>query len=321
MLFRQYGDPIFDKTNPLQNLEDVTKKLYLADINIQKNGIYKMANNNKLVTPFVKWVGGKRQLIPSIVEHLPENFKDYTYIEPFVGGGAVLFHLQPKNAVINDFNAELINVYQVVKNNLDELIKDLKKHKNEADYFYEIRGLDRNGQLKNLSAVQRASRVLFLNKTCFNGLYRVNNAGEFNAPFGRYKNPNIVNEPTLKAVNKYLNNNNIEIKSGDYSEVLERTDKKCFVYLDPPYHPLSESSNFTGYVQGGWNKIDQVKLKTACDALHKKGITFLLSNSSAELIKDLYKEYTITIVKANRAINSNGADRGEVDELLIRNYE
>lgn len=280
-----------------------------------------MAKNNKLVAPFLKWVGGKRQLMPSIVEHLPQNINDYKYIEPFIGGGAVLFNLQPKNAIINDFNEELINVYQVIKNNLDELIADLKKHKNEADYFYSIRSLDRNGEFKKLTAVKRASRIIFLNKTCFNGLYRVNNAGEFNSPFGRYKNPNIVNEPTLKAVNKFLNNNNIEINSGDYSEILKQADKKCFVYLDPPYHPISESSNFTGYVQGGWNIYDQIDLKTACDELHKRGVKFLLSNSSADFIKDLYKDYKITIVKANRAINSNGADRGEVDEVLIRNYE
>lgn len=280
-----------------------------------------MAKNNKLVAPFLKWVGGKRQLMPSIVEHLPENIKDYKYIEPFIGGGAVLFNLQPKNAIINDYNEELINVYQVIKNNLDELITDLKKHKNEADYFYSIRSLDRNGEFKKLTTVQRASRIIFLNKTCFNGLYRVNNAGEFNSPFGRYKNPNIVNEPTLKAVNKFLNSNNIDIKSGDYSDALKQADKKCFVYLDPPYHPISESSNFTGYVQGGWNMYDQIDLKTACDELNKKGVKFLLSNSSADFIKDLYKDYKITIVKANRAINSNGADRGEVDEVLIRNYE
>lgn len=280
-----------------------------------------MAKNNKLVAPFLKWVGGKRQLMHSIVEHLPENIKDYKYIEPFIGGGAVLFDLQPKNAIINDFNEELINVYQVIKNNLDELILDLKKHKNDAEYFYSIRGLDRNGEFKKLTDVQRASRIIFLNKTCFNGLYRVNNAGEFNSPFGRYKNPNIVNEPTLKAVNKFLNSNKIEIKSGDYSEILKQTDKKCFVYLDPPYHPISEGSNFTGYIQGGWNIDNQIDLKTACDELHKKGVKFLLSNSSSDFIKDLYKDYKITIVKANRAINSNGADRGEVDEVLIRNYE
>lgn len=280
-----------------------------------------MAKNNKLVAPFLKWVGGKRQLIPSIVAHLPKNIKEYNYIEPFIGGGAILFYLQPQNAIINDLNKELINVYEVIKDNLDELILDLKNHKNESDYFYQIRALDRNDNFKNLNPVRRASRIIYLNKTCFNGLYRVNNAGEFNAPFGRYKNPNIVNEPILKAVHKYLNSGNIEISNKDYSEILRGLDKKSFVYLDPPYHPISENSNFTGYVQGGWNIFDQIDLKTACDELNKKGIKFLLSNSSSGFIKDLYKDYKIFTIKANRAINSNGEDRGEVDEVLIKNYE
>lgn len=280
-----------------------------------------MAKNNKLVAPFLKWVGGKRQLMPSIVEHLPKNIHLYNYVEPFIGGGAVLFHLQPKNAIINDFNKELINVYEVIKNNLSELIIDLKKHDNNADYFYQIRSLDRTEEFKNLAPVERASRVIFLNKTCFNGLYRVNNAGEFNAPFGRYKNPNIVNELTLKAVNKYFNSNNVVFKSGDYQDVLSKISENSFVYLDPPYHPISESSNFTGYVQGGWDIFDQTRLRDACDQLDSKGIKFLLSNSSSPIIKDLYEKYKITTVKANRAINSNGSDRGEVDEVLIRNYE
>ncbi|MFT4155408.1 DNA adenine methylase [Parafilimonas sp.] len=275
-----------------------------------------MAKNNKLIAPFVKWVGGKRQIMPSIVKLLPKNIAAYNYIEPFIGGGAVLFQLQPKNAIINDFNAELINVYEVVKHNLNDLIKDLKRHKNEADYFYELRGLDRTDNFRKLTPVQRASRIIYLNKTCFNGLYRVNNAGEFNAPFGRYKNPNIVNEPTLKAVSKYLNSNHVEIRHGDYAEVLKFADEKAFVYLDPPYHPISENSNFTGYVQGGWDMYDQIELRKACDELNKKGIKFLLSNSSADFIKDQYKEYNINIVKANRAINSDGANRGEIDELL-----
>lgn len=280
-----------------------------------------MSKNNKLVSPFLKWVGGKRQLMPSIVDLLPKNIKDLSYAEPFIGGGAVLFHLQPKNAIINDFNEELINVYEVIKNNLTELIEDLKRHENNADYFYAVRALDRVENFKNLSSVQRASRVIYLNKTCFNGLYRVNNAGEFNAPFGRYKNPNIVNEPTLKAVNKYLNSNNISIRNADYATILEELDEKAFVYLDPPYHPISESSNFTGYVQGGWDIFDQVRLRDACNQLNERGVKFLLSNSSSPQIKDLYENYKITTVKANRAINSNGADRGEIDEVLIRNYE
>lgn len=280
-----------------------------------------MTKTNKLVSPFLKWVGGKRQLISSIVNFMPKNIKNHSYIEPFVGGGALLFHIQPKNAIINDLNEELINVYKVIKNNLEELIDDLKKHKNEPDYFYKIRGLDRTKEYKNMSSVLKASRIIFLNKTCYNGLYRVNNAGEFNAPYGFYKKPNIVNEPTLKAVSKYLNNNNISIYSEDYSKILTLADHNSFVYLDPPYHPISESSNFTGYIQGGWDMWDQVRLREVCDELDSKGIKFLLSNSSASFIKDQYKSYNISVVKAIRAVNSNGANRGEVDELLIRNYE
>jgi len=279
-----------------------------------------MAKTNHLIAPFLKWVGGKRQLIPSIEQFLPKNIRQLRYFEPFVGGGAVFFYLQPENAIINDVNEELINVYQVLKNKLEELIADLKKHDNTPEYFYEIRGLDRTDEFQQLNSVQRASRVIYLNKTCYNGLYRVNNAGEFNAPFGRYKNPNIVNEPVLRAVHHFLNNNKIDIHNGDYTDTLSMADKKSFVYFDPPYHPISETSNFTGYVQGGWNMDDQIRLREMCDQLNERGVKFLLSNSSAPLIKEQYAKYNINVVKANRSINSNGSDRGEVDEFLIKNY-
>ena len=275
---------------------------------------------NRLVAPFIKWVGGKRQIISSIKVLLPKNIRQYNYVEPFVGGGAVLFDLQPKKAIISDLNSELINVYSVVKNNLEDLIIDLKKHKNDADYFYQIRSLDRKENYAQLSEIEKASRIIYLNKTCYNGLYRVNNAGEFNAPFGRYINPNIVNEATLKAVHKYLNSIDISIMNIDYEIVLQDLDKNAFVYLDPPYHPISETS-FTGYVQGGWNIYDQVRLRDACNKLNEKGIKFLQSNSATGFILELYKEYNIKIIKANRFINSNGEKRGAVDEVLIQNYE
>jgi len=275
---------------------------------------------NKLIAPFLKWVGGKRQLMPVITEHFPK--KIINYCEPFVGGGAVLFHLQPSKGFINDSNSELINVYKVIKNNLIELIEDLKKHRNDQEYFYSIRAIDRNSEsFKMLTDVQRASRIIYLNKTCFNGLYRVNSSGEFNSPFGRYTNPNIVNEPTLKAVSSYLNSNDIELFNFDYNEILKKLDKNTFVYLDPPYHPISETSNFTGYVQGGWNIYDQIELRKACDNMNERNIKFLLSNSACDFIKEQYKEYNITIVKANRFINSDAEKRGEVDEVLVRNYE
>ena len=274
---------------------------------------------NKLITPFLKWVGGKRQLMPSIIKLIPKKIN--TYYEPFVGGGAVLFELQPNKAVINDLNDELINVYNVIKNNHEELIADLKTHKNESDYFYQIRSLDRDENYKKLSSVKKASRIIFLNKTCYNGLYRVNSLGEFNSPFGRYINPNIVNEITLKAVSKYLNKNDIQIYNKDYDEIFDTIQEDSFVYIDPPYFPVSHSSNFTGYNQGGFDMYDQLRLKEFCDKLNLNGIKFLLSNSAATFILDLYKDYNINFVKANRFINSNAEKRGEIDELLIKNYE
>ncbi len=280
----------------------------------------KMAKN-KLVVPFLKWVGGKRQLLPEIEKLLPKGCSNLLYYEPFVGGGALLFDLQPKKAIVNDYNEELVNVYKVIRDNPDELIEDLKKHENTAAYFYEIRSVDRNPLFDKLTDVQRASRVIYLNKTCYNGLYRVNNAGEFNTPFGRYKNPNIVNEPVIRAVSKYLNTAKIQITNGDYASVLKDISSNSFVYLDPPYHPISDSSNFTGYVQGGWSERDQLRLRDVCDSLNEKGVKFLLSNSASDFIKDIYSEYRIHVVKATRAINSDSTKRGQVDELLINNYE
>lgn len=278
------------------------------------------SSKNKLVMPFLKWVGGKRQLIPDITELLPKNIATLNYIEPFIGGGAVLFHLQPKKAIINDFNDELINVYKVIKNDVDELIEDLAQHKNEEEYYYNIRSLDRREDFGDMDDIKRASRVIYLNKTCYNGLYRVNNSGEFNTPFGRYKNPNIINEPILRAVHNYLNENDVQLNSGDYSLILQDLPKNSFVYLDPPYHPLTESSNFTGYVQGGWNEADQIRLRETCNMLTKNKIKFLLSNSCTPFIKEQYQNYNIQVVQASRAINSVAAGRGNVDEVLISNY-
>lgn len=277
-------------------------------------------NKNKLVAPFLKWVGGKRQIIPEIMSHLPGNLSSLNYSEPFIGGGALFFHLEPKKAIINDFNDELINVYKVIKNNLEELLLDLKKHQNTSEYFYQIRGIDRQPSFNELSNIQHASRIIYLNKTCYNGLYRVNNSGEFNSPFGRYANPNIVNEPVLRAVSKYLNKSDITILNGDYEQVLNIATSDTFVYLDPPYHPLSDSSNFTGYIQGGWTEKDQIRLKMACDELNKKGVKFLLSNSSSSLIKELYSDYKIHSINATRSINSDADKRGQIEELLIKNY-
>jgi len=281
---------------------------------------YKLFSERDLdLAPILKWVGGKRQLMKEIIKYIPNDYN--TYYEPFVGGGAVLFSLQPENAVINDINSELINVYKVIKNNLIELLEDLKKHKNNEKYFYKIRELDRSSEYNELSNVERASRIIFLNKTCYNGLYRVNSLGYFNAPFGKYKNPKIINEKRLFAIHDYFNNNNIKILNTNYYEALKDISKNDFVYFDPPYHPISESSSFTNYSKDGFDENDQIKLKKVCDELNSKGVKFLLSNSNSKLIKELYKDYKIEYVNAKRNINSKASKRGAIKEVLVRNYE
>jgi len=268
----------------------------------------------------VKWVGGKRQLLNEITKYVPKNMT--TYYEPFLGGGAVLFELQPKKAIVNDINSELINLYNVIKDNVDDLIEDLKRHENNEEYFYKIRGLDRDKTKYNsLTPIKKASRIIYLNKTCYNGLFRVNKAGEFNTPFGNYKNPNIVNEITLRAVSNYLNKANITFLCKDFEEALKGVRKGAFVYLDPPYDPVSDTASFTGYDKGGFNRDEQIRLKKTCDRLNEKGVKFLLSNSATEFIIELYKDYKIEIIQAKRAINSNPDKRGEIDEVLVRNYE
>ena len=276
--------------------------------------------NDELVMPVVKWVGGKRQLITEIDKYIPSHFS--TYYEPFLGGGAVFFYLQPKKAVVNDINKELINLYQVIQDNVEELIEDLKKHKNEPDYFYSIRELDRDLEVyKKLTPVERASRIHYLNKTCYNGLFRVNSQGQFNVPFGRYKNPNIVNEITLRAVSNYFNSAKITFKCCDFEEAVKGARKGSFIYFDPPYDPVSDTSSFTGYDKGGFDRQEQKRLKKLCDKLNRRGIKFLLSNSETNFILDLYRDYKIEIVQAKRSINSKGNKRGEVNEVLVMNYE
>lgn len=273
------------------------------------------------IMPILKWVGGKRQLLHEIIPLIPE--KVTTYVEPFVGGGAVLFEYQPKKAVINDLNEELINVYRVIKDSPEELIKLLIKHKekNSEEYFYQIRALDREDNfLENYSNVERAARTIYLNKTCYNGLYRVNSKGQFNTPFGLYKNPKIVNEPVIYAISHYFNKNKIKIMNDDYKEALKYLRKGAFVYFDPPYLPISTSSNFTSYTENGFSFQHQVELKEQCDKLDNRGINFLLSNSYHPDILELYKDYNIKIIKAKRQINSIADKRGEINEVLVYNY-
>jgi DNA adenine methylase len=275
---------------------------------------------NKLVAPVLKWVGGKRQLLDSLTSLIPKRIT--AYCEPFVGGGALFFRLQPATAFVNDINAELMGVYEVIKSDVEALITALQSFKNESEVFYAVRDWDRDKEkYASLSALEKAARILYLNKTCYNGLFRVNNAGEFNSPFGNYLNPNIVNAPTLRAVSAYLNTAAVKLTSADYAEVLRGLPKGTFVYLDPPYDPVSDTSGFTGYAKGGFTREDQIRLRECCDELNAKGLKFMLSNSATDFIKEQYAAYHITIVRAKRAINSDATKRGEIDEVVVRNYE
>lgn len=267
--------------------------------------------------PIVKWVGGKRQLMFELIKNMPKSYN--RYFEPFIGGGALFFELQPEHAYISDMNEELINLYSVVRDNVYELIKDLSKHEVSKEYFLEIRNIDRTEQYTELSDVERASRFIYLNRTCFNGMYRVNSQGQFNVPFGHYKNPRIIDENNLLNCSELLKKT--EIKCADFSEILTKVKKGDLVYFDPPYVPLNETSSFTSYTKDGFDINMQFKLRDVCDELDNKGVKFMLSNSDTKLVNELYVNYEIKKVFASRQINANADGRGKITEVLVRNYD
>ena len=273
---------------------------------------------NPLISPVVKWVGGKRQLLPELMKRLPPKIT--TYYEPFFGGGALFFSIQPSKAVLNDSNSELMNVYGCIRDDVDGLITALEAHKNEEEHFYKTRQLDRTPTFKDLPAIQRAARIIYLNKTCYNGLFRVNQQGEFNSPFGFYKEPNIVNAPVLRAVSEFLQKKVCKILTGDYEDALKGIKQGSFVYFDPPYYSVSNSASFTGYTQNGFGREEQKRLHKLCKMLHSKKIKFMLSNSSDPFIHGLYRDFNIELVQARRSINSIGDKRGDVDEVIVRSY-
>ena len=284
-----------------------------------------MAKNNPLIKPFLKWAGGKRQLLSDIKKYLPKSISNCTYYEPFIGGGALFFELQPKKAVINDFNGQLILTYNVIKDNVDELIKLLKKYmkKNIEESYYNIRNMDRDLEKFNmLTDVEKAARLIFLNKTCYNGLYRVNSQGLFNVPFGKYKNPTICEEIVLRQISSYLNSNEIKILNIDFEQAVSTANKKSFIYFDPPYHS-PDKTNFTGYQVNGFDDNEQERLYNVMIKMTNRGIKCLLSNSDTEYIRELYTHefFEIISVQAKRAINSDSAGRGTVNEVLIKNWK
>lgn len=272
--------------------------------------------------PFVKWVGGKRQLLLQFRRmnlYPPEKFdsKKAKYFEPFVGGGAVFFDMLPNNACLSDLNKELITTYNVIKNDVEKLICALLEHKNDKEYFLMIRAKNP----KKLDDISVASRFIFLNRTCFNGLYRVNQSGGFNVPFANNNNPLICDAENLRKVAKVLQG--VEIQNEDYKEVLKKAKKGDFVYFDPPYYPTSRTASFTSYTSEAFLEKEQIELRDTVVKLHKRGCFVMLSNSDTPFINEMYfkiKGLRITKVQAGRAINSVASKRGKITEVLVTNY-
>jgi len=279
-----------------------------------------------LVKPYLKWAGGKRQLLPEIKKYLPKKLAALQYFEPFVGAGALFLDRQPRRAVINDNNIELILTYEVIRDDIDGLIEALNAHKalNNEQYYYQVREQDRDPEAyTKLTNVEKAARLIYLNKTCYNGLYRVNSQGMFNVPYGRYNNPTICDEPVLWAIHKYLSHEctEIDIVHGDFADAVIGAGRNTFVYFDPPYHS-PDNTNFTGYQAGGFGEKEQTRLRDVFAERTDAGAKCLLSNSDTQFIRELYSDnrFEIIAVKAKRAINSDSAGRGEVDEVLIKNW-
>ena len=271
-----------------------------------------------LPRPFLKWAGGKTQLLQQYQPLFPPQFKNY--YEPFLGGGAVFFYLFKEHssgfkAVLSDVNEELINMYCCVQTDVEALIKELESHhrKHNSEYYYKVRGQ------KNQKPVKKAARIIYLNKTCFNGLYRENSKGQFNVPIGRYKNPTICNAELLRADSQALQSVKLEVR--DFDQVLEeaKTDQD-FVYFDPPYYPLSNTSQFTSYSRYNFNEEDQFRLRDVFAELASRGVKVMLSNSDCPFIRELYEEFPIHEVSAARSINSKGTHRGKISEVVVTSY-
>lgn len=271
--------------------------------------------------PFVKWAGGKRQIILELKKYVPEEFS--CYYEPFVGGGALLFELMPKKAVINDQNEELMNAYQVLCDDekytkMCRLLNSYEKRNNE-DFYYALRNKDRSQKtMSKMSDYTKAARTIYLNKACYNGLYRVNSKNEFNVPYNKKSRINTYDASNLLTVNMYLTMNDITILCTDFEDAVSTCQKGDFVYLDPPYDTVNHS--FTTYTKDGFGKEEQIRLSEVFKKLDKKGVKVMLSNHNTDLIRQLYQGYSFHEIEAKRNINSNGSKRGKVTEVIITNY-
>jgi DNA adenine methylase len=263
--------------------------------------------------PFLKWVGGKGQLLSQYEAFFPQRFA--TYYEPFLGGGAVFFKLLPAQAVLTDINPELVNVYGCVRDQVEAVIAALEHHSQQhsQDYYYQVRAT------VSAEPVAQAARLIYLNKTCYNGLYRENSRGQFNVPMGRYKAPKICHPELLRAVSQALHHT--QIIRQPFDAVLAQAQAGDFVYFDPPYYPISLTSRFTEYSRYAFTEADQRHLRDTFAELADRGVHVMLSNSDCPFIRELYQDFSIQTISANRAINSNAQKRGKITEVLVTSYE
>jgi DNA adenine methylase len=284
------------------------------------NGLKKMTEEQQ-PTPFIKWVGGKRQLLTELTAYYPQHFN--RYFEPFIGGGASLLNLCPQKAVINDFNGELVNAWQTVKEQPEDLIKLVENHaaSDSKEYYLDIRMADRDGRLTKMSSVERAARFIYLNKAGFNGLWRVNSKGQNNVPYGAHKKVNVPVD-AIQNDHHYLANHDVRILQGDYRDAVADAKENDFVYFDPPYIPVNQTAAFTSYTKNGFGLAQQEELRDLALELAHRGVKVMLSNSDVPLIDELYadSQFRIHHVQARRSVNSNGDKRGKVGEVIITTY-
>ncbi len=285
-----------------------------------------MSNDTKKSSeakPFVKWVGGKARLVPQLKDFFPESYLEY--YEPFLGGGALFFSINPKKSYINDMNGVLINAYRNIRDNPDRVILELKEIEHayhsldsleEKKHLY----LQKRQEFNSLASddFEKTILLIFINKTCFNGMYRENSKGQFNIPFGQHVKPTICDEKNLRNVSNELQK--AIISSSSYEKCIENAKKGDFIYFDPPYAPMNTTSSFTTYQAGGFTTEDQIKLRDNFKKMSDRGCKVMLSNSDTELINDLYKEFIIHKVYAARSINATGSKRGKISEVLVTNY-